>query len=692
MSSNIFDDLYGKQESNAFDEVYGKEEPKQQKEYPHGVASFINKHPKESALGALIANTIQPVELASSFLGARGFETPVSNKLKELSGINELPEEAQEEAEVLNFLAGIAGPALAKTIYGGLKSAGGLAKGFLKGSKTVPKAAIAEAIPAIETPAAKTAAESIQEVVSPKQIPFESRYDTGKAIYDAIPVPKQAAKFIEFSEPQLQGGRSLANRVTRSGADVGIRPNEPVSPSEPSLPSRVGAIMSPRGKFENSTIGGTGTKNEIMAIDRATYENVNEQFDRSRELNRNIINTDPQNLIQNLQNHLAEIVVTPGRVRSGPQQQLVGAMEDMIQTLGVFDAQGNLVATRPIPNQNLIEWQQSLRKKVDHDFAHGNAKNVFRPVINLIQDEVESTAANNPEAFNALQNARFTYRDWVTHFDNDYVRPFRDISNQDFKKLYESSLHTDNLNALVPVLSRSRRGQTFLRGIQRDAVERELSPILKNPGKFSEEEIDKALRELRPIMAPNQERQIRTLIERQCNRSQRNISKTKREVPKHPFEGQSPEQIAKKLDSQSGLDEVEKELSKTTKGKEVLTQAKEQKTTDMLYEGRITPKEDIKSIKEMFNNREDVAMLKRLMGRERFDKLDLIVKEEQSLREALDKLPPDKAAKYEAFRMALNFLVRPKYAAKKVFSKAIDSLEKAEIASLKKEIAKDSKK
>jgi len=91
-----------------------KEKNKQRKEeYPHGVASYVAKHPKEAAASFATENILRPLEAitsgaspagVASLISGKGVHTPLSDYASEKSGFNELSDLAKEEGEVLNSL------------------------------------------------------------------------------------------------------------------------------------------------------------------------------------------------------------------------------------------------------------------------------------------------------------------------------------------------------------------------------------------------------------------------------------------------------------------------------------------------------------------------------------------------------------------------------------------------------------
>ncbi len=78
----------------------------------YGIASTAKKYPVETFSSIPIENVIKPLESLSSInpldmaarvlQGKSIFQTPISDKLEEISGINKLPQQAKEDLDVLN--------------------------------------------------------------------------------------------------------------------------------------------------------------------------------------------------------------------------------------------------------------------------------------------------------------------------------------------------------------------------------------------------------------------------------------------------------------------------------------------------------------------------------------------------------------------------------------------------------------
>ena len=273
-------------------------------------------------------------------------------------------------------------------------------------------------------------------------------------------------------------------------------------------PDKIGDVFSKRA-FKNTSQGGKAISNEIRALDDAAYKAVNKNYEISRSLNKGVIVERPI-LVGELRNSLKELEQIPSL--SSPEKQLRTSIKQILKRLEGSEA-GEFVGTyKPISNQILIDQIQSLRKKVDYDFAHGDASNIFRPTIRHLQESVENAASSNPKALNAWKEATNSYREWAETFDSPYVRPLRNTSNKDFSKMYKRTLDVDEYGVLKDVLNKSKKGRALSEMIERDLIEKRLGKFYKDPSKITLRELGAELRELEDIIDPKKLNKVMTSL------------------------------------------------------------------------------------------------------------------------------------------------------------------------------------
>lgn len=463
----------------------------------------------------------------------------------------------------------------------------------------------------------------------PKENPLELYPEAKRTLTEITPNERLKAP---LGNPNQRAQNPInPERVTRQeNSPIGLRPT-PTRPTANDLQDQVGDIFS-RDRFYNSNQGGRGLKNEIQAIDEEVYRGVGELYNNSRELNREISNIQPD-LVGRLQDRIRELEAIPEP--SDVQRRLIRAAERNLNRLAAFDENGNVTGYIPMNNQTMIDQIQSLRQIVDYDFAHGNTKNIFRPLINDFQEAAITTAeqAGRTDAAEALRGAQSGYRVWAENFDNDYVRPFRDVSNQDFSKLYKSALDLDESNMLRNVLQLSPEGTTYSNALTRDIVETKLSKYFENPRNVNARDFDKSLRELEAVITPQQTQQIRDQFRDASSRP--NIRATAN--PKRPLSNdetiaakyldKSGTQIRRMMDDPFSIDEIRTDLATKKNGKQIFERLSDQKIRSILREGQIEKDFKGDDIYKLLNNEKNYEVFSAILGEAETEALRLEAKE-----------------------------------------------------------------
>ncbi|HXF29216.1 MAG TPA: hypothetical protein VN457_05150, partial [Chlamydiales bacterium] len=325
-----------------------------------------------------------------------------------------------------------------------------------------------------------------------KQMEFQRTKERESAV--------QAAINREIPEESV----SLQGRVNPTSEDVNIRPEalpqEAFSQSSQQLKNRVGSLFSQQ-PFANKTDGGFRNMQGVRASDQIDYANVNQLYDKSEQLNQTVQSTHAP-LVNELEGIMREVDAIPSP--SAPQKQIRDAAQKTIERLAMFDANGNITGYKPVNNQMLLEQAKALRYSLDFDFAHGNPKGIFKPMINMLQDAAEQAAIStgNEAAYDANRAARKAYREWTELYGNDYIKRYRDTTNHEFIRTFDSSLNVDDFNLLNRVLERSNTGQELASQTRRELINSKLDKFYKNPRSATGEEFNDVLRELEPILQP----------------------------------------------------------------------------------------------------------------------------------------------------------------------------------------------
>ena len=323
-------------------------------------------------------------------------------------------------------------------------------------------------------------------------------------------------------------------------------------------------------------------------------------------------------------------------------------------------------------NQTLIDQIQSLRQIIDYDFSHGDAKNIFKPLIGEIQDSVQraAKASGNQEAAEAITEARSAYKTWAETFDNDYVRPFRDASNHDYSKLYKSSLDFDEHNVLRKILNLSEDGTLLADASTRDIVEKNLSKFFKNPREHTQREFNTAIKELGAIMNPNQQELIKKEFaeaSKRINVRARKIEKpikeppppTPEEIRAAKYEKSTPEDIQRMMNSRSGIRELRKDFSDSPKKRQLFEKLKLQRMRSIMRGGEI---DSGTSLYKFLNKEHNAELFYEFIGEEATEEMRLLAKEigekqlKQELRKESLKASAKRLAGYKALELVFHLI------------------------------------
>lgn len=346
----------------------------------------------------------------------------------------------------------------------------------------------------------------------------------------------------EFEEAQesfeqLKARESAVENATR------LRPGEenlPYRPSpsnaeNPSTLNEAGNIISPN-EAVNSTNAGKANIEAVRANDANDYRIVNEAYTVAEELGAQIETIHP-NLALSLQNRIKEL--KSRAVLSPPEQQLLTAAESLFKKIAEIGPNGTIIKFNPVKNSVLHQEAKAIRYYMDYTFEHGNARGILNPLVQDILDSTEVAAhfTRNNAAVEAEQKARTLYREWARDYNNDYIRPYRDVGNQDYSGTFKKAANsTDEFNALNNILERSNAGQQLANVTRRASVETRLGKFLENPHGTNGRDFEIALRELGAVISPQEANQIRELYHRA-----RSAPEPVRKPPKTPSLKEIPE-------------------------------------------------------------------------------------------------------------------------------------------------------
>lgn len=341
----------------------------------------------------------------------------------------------------------------------------------------------------------------VEEIQKQNQLAQE-QFQKDRQAFEIMKTRQQAVQ--DAIQPS-ESGTDLQGRIKPQGEDIGFRP-APGIEQEPSLRNKVGSIFS-ENVVKSEREAGLENVKAIRANDNIDYQKVREAYELSDKLSETVID-EHSGLALEMSRLIDELGQIPEL--SPPRKQLMTIAQKILGKIGIFNEEGALIGFNKISNKVLQDQAKELRYFMDFNFEHGNTRGIFSPMVSTIEDAAELAASttNNKQAYEASKNARRLYRQWAEDYDNDYIRPFRDTKNYDYIKLFNETLNPDTYPVVNNILGRSNAGQQISSANKRALIEKELKPFFGNRGKVDPEKFEDALKKIRGVITPEEEKSI----------------------------------------------------------------------------------------------------------------------------------------------------------------------------------------
>lgn len=363
-----------------------------------------------------------------------------------------------------------------------------------------------------------------QTLPPPPQVPSPTIYlpDSIEPPSNELPVAPELAQVPEVTPAQVQEPPTI--------------PEEKPSTPELILQDQVGSVVSP-SKFKNSTSGGKQLKQLFTKASNTVYQQVNKLYQKSKALNKNIEDIRPQ-LSADLQRVANQLTKAP--VPATIEKDILQIIRSIQKEIGNEELGYQLIS-----NQALIDQIQSINRKNQTELILGNAKNIYRVLINAIEKELERSAANYPEALNALQEARNARRQWGEIYDNDVVYPLKDPANKNYSQTFNALLKPDSINILQQAIGNTKGGQQYVNRLKRAYTEQTLIPFSKGRS-VNTIDYQNTMRELEPVIEKEGIDSINRIFKTESKQkaaSKREISRAKKQ--KEAIEERNKAEIAR---------------------------------------------------------------------------------------------------------------------------------------------------
>lgn len=450
---------------------------------------------------------------------------------------------------------------------------------------------------------------------------------------------------------------SKIEKVNRKISPTGFQFETKTSLDSP-LKNRIGNFISPVQVVNDYNAGQTSMKT-VQTTSEIDYKFVNEAYTRSENLNSKLQNEDIY-LSNWLISEIRELKSIPHL--SGPKERLLKSYTKVLEATTKFDEDGNIIGYKPISNKVLLEQAKELRYSVDYDFAQGNPSKIFQPFINELQDSADRSAqiSGNEEAYQSNVDARTMYREWSKTYNDEYIKKYRDLSNKDFAKTFESSLSIDKYKVLEPILNKTNSGRVLLNATRRSLIEKEISKFTKNPENIDPYELNETLRQIDTVLRTGEEEIIRQEISnkrKQLPKTQEKLKSpkltkppkppklkkypTQVEIPLPPKKKEikfsktpkykkleetpemiaasklmkiKPEQLMNMTETPSDIIKLKNTLDKSNSGKKLFSKIGEYKIRDILHDGKVIKDFSGTEFYELINKKQNLDILSEFLG------------------------------------------------------------------------------
>ena len=394
----------------------------------------------------------------------------------------------------------------------------------------------------------------------------------------------------------------------------------------------VGDIIHP-SRMPNTTIASEGIRSEINSAYQTEAAKTSKLWNKVEKKSYHVRSIRP-NLSSELDDMIAKISEIPNA--SAVDKDILRTAQIIRQQIGSNDAY------MEIPNSLLIKQIQANNKKINHDFVGGRPSNAYIHFNSILGDGIAE--AGNTTAYDAARSAT---REQAKLFGSNEIVPWRDPSNHAHAKLLKSIENPDQLLVIKPILDRSKRGRYLYGAVKRDYIERQFKPYFEDPSKVGDIAFEDKLKELSPLLNTTERTNLeKTLLNHQSTALNNKVrtDQYKQHVLDYKIALQSHKKLVQSLEAKKklldkafadaikkapyktaeqalaeiktvyGFKRLEKSLSKSEEGKQLLEELKDYASANLLSQGKIAVSDNAEPLLRILNDVNKRALLKYTLG------------------------------------------------------------------------------
>jgi uncharacterized protein (UPF0297 family) len=452
-----------------------------------------------------------------------------------------------------------------------------------------------------------------RSAVSSQGLP-ESPYETAEQIlkeYSQRQPTAQTPSIIPQTEASASAP-SLKGRVTKEGSRL-----RNVSPEMQQTLDPVGRIVSEE-RFKSDLAGGQTfreiTRNEV-AIEKDLAKEAYE-----------LAEAEYSDLVAPVPKLINEIQATKSKLNESgslnPAQKIVDQELDNILKM-ISTPSGDAIA---VPINRLIQTSNSIVQRMPEKDIFGDSRKILGKIgrdLNVASREAVQIAGRNPQA---MIEADKRYANFAQKFNKDELVDFTAKENLDPKKSYESLINDNaKFRALQNAIGQTQQGKMAIRNLERDIVEEQLQPYIKDISKVGSREYEEKIKDLEGIIGKKRAKEIdQRLSESRTRHLERRFPKKKLEIKTTPLDKlyekeaqllkKSPEEIVKSFDSRTTIKQLKEASYKTPEGKRLYNQLHDQVLRDMLREKDVSKTSTGTQISNMLKSRRNREIITEMKG------------------------------------------------------------------------------
>lgn len=467
------------------------------------------------------------------------------------------------------------------------------------------------------------------------EMAFENNHQASEAIMDALKVEEIA---LNIPKENSRVSRSLEGRVSV----------EPQPDYQHDLLNRI----APQ-EFENTRVAGETLKNTAQDIKEPIKRQFNERFNNIKEELRNIESGPQPQLASELEKFVTEHQGSLLLGESAAEARVLRSAENLLNRLRV---EGGYIG---VTVDELIKTRRTLGDIANWEFGGSDYTSAYKKLVGDINAAIDRTLQEvSPELRSRYQQLNGEYSAYKDAFENKNLKSLFEPKNHNYNAIFnEFSTNPDKLSALENIIGNSPEGQQIVSQVKRDYAQkitnksdvtpRDIRDLASVLGDRHAQDLERYFAERQfqiehPLPRATQQNRLgvqaqlpKTTAERGLEG--RRVSETATEraqqgVRKKMYEYLSKkdaQKIMQEMETIEGIRKLKRALQLTPEGKKVFEDLSRFKISEMIdkkMKDAVTENVKMGTFSNLAKTTKDKAILRELLGKDAFNKLELLQK------------------------------------------------------------------